>query len=361
MVFDLELRGYTCKTYIKFRKFYKTFWGSLRNILFECYIESINNRSLSPSQRIGVLTIIPKPKLPSELVYIKNWRPITLLNVDYKIFMHLIKNIIIRSVPYIISKVQSGFQACKSTCDNLILMYLALEHFNNHPDEEGLLLQVDFEKAFDTVEHNFLFKTLEFLGFGNYLINLVKVAFFGCMTYANVNGHLSAPIYIGRGLHQGSPLSPILFIIVAQIFTNKLKNNTDIKGIKVSGVDILLSLFADDTDIFLEASIECVEAVFSVLSEFGINSGCKGNIDKTTCIPLGKARSNSYLLGQIANKNYGQDFIQNTFTALGINFSNSMSVAGIMEVNYEARITKAKSWVNVWKSRDLTLMGKVPR
>ena len=69
-------------------EFYKTFWGSLRNILFECYKESIDNRSLSPSQRIGVLTIIPKLKLPLELVYIKNWRPITLLNVDYKIFTH---------------------------------------------------------------------------------------------------------------------------------------------------------------------------------------------------------------------------------------------------------------------------------
>ena len=100
-------------------------------------------------------------------------------------------------------------------------------------------------------------------------------------------------------------------------------------------------------DIFLEASIDCVEAVFSVLAEFEINSGCKGNIDKTTCIPLGKAISNFHLLGQIANKNYGQDFIQNTFTALGINFSNSMSVTGIMKINYEARITKAKSWVNV--------------
>ena len=114
---------------------------------------------------------------------------------------------------------------------------------------------MDFEKAFNTVEHNFLSKTLEFHGFGNNLINLVKVAFFGCKTYANVNGHLSAPIYIGRGLHQGSPLSPILFIIVAQIFTNKIQNNTDIKGIKVSRVDILLSLFADDTDIFLEPQL----------------------------------------------------------------------------------------------------------
>ena len=75
----------------------------------------------------------------------------------------------------------------------------------------------------------------------------------------------------------------------------------------------------------------------------------------------GKASSNSHLLvlGQIANKIYGQDFIQNTFTALGIKFFNSMSVAGIMKVNYEARITKSKSWVNVWKSPVLTLMDKV--
>ena len=90
----------------------------------KCYKESINNSSLSPSQRIGVLKLIPKPKLPSELVYIKNWRPITFLNLDYKIFTHLIKNIIFRSLPYIISKLQSGFQAGKSTCDNLILMYV---------------------------------------------------------------------------------------------------------------------------------------------------------------------------------------------------------------------------------------------
>ena len=87
-------------------------------------------------------------------------------------------------------------------------MYLALEHFINNPEEEALLLQVDFEKAFDSVEHKFIFETLDFLGVGESLIRLVKVAFHGCMDYANINGHLSEPIYISRGLHQGSPLSP---------------------------------------------------------------------------------------------------------------------------------------------------------
>ena len=128
-------------------------------------------------------------------------------------------------------------------------MYPALEHFINNPEEEALLLQVDFEKAFDSVEHKFLSETLEFLGFGESLIRLVKVVFTGCMNYANIYGHLSNPIYISRGLHQGSPLSPILFFLVAQMFTRKIENNPEIEGIQINGVVILLSLFADDTDL----------------------------------------------------------------------------------------------------------------
>ena len=104
-------------------------------------------------------------------------------------------------------------------------MYLALEHFINNPEEEALLLQVDSEKVFDSVEHKFQFETLDFLGFGESLIRLVKVAFHGCMDYANINSHLSEPIYISRGLHQGSPLSLILFLLVAQIFMRKIENN----------------------------------------------------------------------------------------------------------------------------------------
>ena len=241
-------------------EFYKIFWEDIKDILFNCYKEAIETGSLSPSQRIGILTLIPKPK---NVAFIKNWRPITLLNVDYKIFTHVIKNRLLRSLPHIISNVQSGFQAGRSTSDNLILMYLTLEHYYNNPQEECLLLQLDLEKAFGSVEHAFMYETLKFFGFGENLIRLVKVAFHGCMSYANVNGHLSDTIYISRGLHQGSPLSPILFLIVAQILTCKLNSNQDVKGIYINSVEILLSLFADDTDIFLHASIECLEAVLS--------------------------------------------------------------------------------------------------
>ena len=94
-------------------------------------------------------------------------------------------------------------------------MCLVLDHYNNNEDDVGLLLQVDFEKAFDSVDHYFLFKTMEKLGFGSYLTNLVRIAFHGCLSFLNINGHLSSKVVLGRGLHQVYPLSPIIFLLVA--------------------------------------------------------------------------------------------------------------------------------------------------
>ena len=74
------------------------------------------------------------------------------------------------TIPTLISKEQSGFQAGRSTTDNLILMYLVIESFNNDSDKEGLLLQVDYEKAFDSVEHEFVFSTMKKMGFGSFMI-----------------------------------------------------------------------------------------------------------------------------------------------------------------------------------------------
>ena len=339
-------------------EFYQEFWLDIREVLFNSFIESIGRGDMTPSQRIGILTLIPKPKTPVELCYIKNWRPITLLNTDYKIFTHVIKNRLIKAIPCIISNVQSGFQAGKSSCDNLILLCLTLEHFNNNPEEEGLLLQVDFEKAFDSIEHTFLFKTLEVMGIGDYVIKLIKVAFTGCMSFANINGYLSKPIYLMRGLHQGSPLSPILFLMIAQVFSNKLKISHDITGFAIQGIDILLSLFADDTDIFLQATSQAVEAVIRELNNFGYHSGCNPNVAKTFCIPLGNAKNNDNLLQDIRIK-YGDNFIKHSFSALGVAFRNDLSINDIVEINYNSKIDKAKSWAGIWGKRDLTLFRKV--
>ena len=89
-----------------------------------------------------------------------------------------------------------------------------------------------------------------------------------------------------------------------------------------------------------------------------MHSGCKTNVSKTSCIPLGRARYNTFLLEDITDK-YGIDFVQNTFTALGVIFCNDKSVEEIVNINYNSKFEKAKSWVEIWSKRSLTLLGKV--
>ena len=154
------------------------------------------------------------------------------------------------------------------------------------------------------------------------MINLVKTAFSGCRSYANINGHLSAPIFLYRGLHQGSPLSPILFLFVAQIVTVKIDMNQEIRGLKIGGADILHSLFADDTDLFLKSDFSCIREVMGELRVFGELSGCKCNTDKTKCIPLGNAKYDD-TLRYFCRTVYGNDFLINDFKALGVWFKGT--------------------------------------
>ena len=190
-----------------------------------------------------------------------------------------------------------------------------------------------------------------------FVIGLVKLAFNGCMSYANINGHLSSPIYILRGLHQGSPLSPVLFLLVSQVLTKNVSNNSSIVGLKINDIDILISLFADDTDLYLEPSESCVEAVIEELGRFGRHSGCKPNLDKTKCIPLGATKYDTEFIGYLNHK-YGNSFVDNSFKALGINFDNYSSIEDISRSNYLTKLNNALAKVNTWSRRDLTILGK---
>lgn len=120
----------------------------------------------------------------------------------------------------------------------------------------------------------------------------------------------------------------------------------------------MLSLFADDTDIFLTPSVGGVKLVVEALEQFGKVSGCRPNISKTHCVPLGKTRYNTTLLDELKAL-YGESFVVNEFTALGVHFSNSSTINEITLKNYESKIEKATAWVNRWSKRYLTLYGKI--
>ena len=144
-------------------EFYKFFWKDLNEYLVRSFNYSLENESFSISQRQGLITCIPKEGKSKFLL--KNWRPITLLNVDTKIASAALANRIKPLLQHIISETQQGFIRGRyiGECTRLIYDIIEKTEEDNIP---GLLLLLDFEKAFDTLEWSFIDATLKFFGFG---------------------------------------------------------------------------------------------------------------------------------------------------------------------------------------------------
>ena len=158
---------------------------------------------------------------------------------------------------------------------------------NNIP---GLLLLVDFEKAFDTVSWSFIQKVLQFFNFGPSIQRWIKVFQTNISSLINQSGHLSDPVMIKRGCRQGDPIASYIFIICIEFLAIRLRENSKIKGININDQEYKISQFADDTTMILDCSETSLSETLSELSQFGSYSGLKINTDKTQVILIGSKK-----------------------------------------------------------------------
>lgn len=157
----------------------------------------------------GVLCLIPKG---GDLDFLRNWRPITMLNLVYKIISKLLANRLKPLMGLLIDSQQSGFIAGRSIVDNLLIFRIAKEHALRK-NLQAILLMVDFMKAFDRLDHIFLRDTLRALGFSEFFIMLVMVLVSGGASKIHVNGMFSEEFNLDRGVRQGCPLASLLFAL----------------------------------------------------------------------------------------------------------------------------------------------------
>ena len=158
---------------------------------------------------------------------------------------------------------------------------------------KGLLLFVDFEKAFDSVSWSFIHKVLELFGFGDSLISWIKVLNKNAKLVVNQGGNLSPFFYIGRGCRQGDPVSTSIFVLCAEILALLIRSNKNIKGIFINNKEYKLSQYADDTSVILDGSENSLRETLNVLHDFSIISGLKVNFDKTQVVWIGKEKFSS--------------------------------------------------------------------
>ena len=131
-----------------------------------------NKGELPITQRLGIISCLPKGDKPRQ--FLKNWRPITLLNVLYKIISGCLSHRIKQTLNPIISDTQTGFLKGRYIGENTRFIYdiMAYTETNNIP---GLLVLIDFEKAFDSMSWSFIYKVLKYYGFGGNFIQWIKI------------------------------------------------------------------------------------------------------------------------------------------------------------------------------------------
>ena len=232
---------------------------------------------MSVTQRQGIITCIPKEGKDKQ--FLKNWRPITPLNSEYKIASSCITERLKTVLHKLIGEDQKGFLKGRYIGENIRLVYDTLMYTGKH-QIPGLLLMVDFEKAFDSVAWSFIEKPLSAFNFGNDIKRWVSTFYANIKSCISVNGNYSEWFDVKRGTRQGDLLSPYLFLICSEILSLMIQQNENIHGIKVLDEEILLTQFEDHTTFFLEGRQESFCACIHTLQLFAQISGLKTNCEK---------------------------------------------------------------------------------
>ena len=154
----------------------------------------------------------------------------------------------------------------------------------------GILLQLDFRKAFDTVELPVIRQVLSRFNFGDSIKRWVETFYCNAESSIFNNGFTTKQILLKRGVRQGCPLSPYLYILLAEVLAAKMRQDKSVQGVKLFKKEIKLSQFADDTSLICN-SLTSVENALAILDEFSIISGLRLNKSKTKAVWLGPWRS----------------------------------------------------------------------
>ena len=302
------------------------------------------------SQRNGVITLLSKKD--NDPLLVKNYRPITLLTVDYKILAKCFATRMKKFINGLIHTDQSGFLKSRNISNNIRLILDIIEYTRAN-EIPGAIVLLDIEKAFDSVNHNFLFRTLEHFNFGPKFIEWIKTLYSARQTYVMNNGFLTNRISMHRGIFQGCPISPYLFLLVIEILALSIRQNEQVKGIKVLNQEVKISLFADDSVCFVDGTGDSFKNLFDILNKFGRYSGCKMNITKTEAIWIGSKRG----CQEFPLRDKGITWRPSNFKSLGVNFSLDLGL--MFDLNYKEKLKRIKQTVNCWRMRNLSLIGKV--
>ena len=330
-------------------EFYLTFWKNLKIPLINAYNYSFEKGYLSDSQRRAIITLVYKK---GDRKLLKNYRPISLTNVDYKILAFALSYRLQKVMDKLVGSQQTAYIKNRFIGENIRTVLDILE-YTEKQNIPGLMLCLDFQKAFDSLEWNFMHSVLDKFNFGQTFKKWMKILYHKPVSKLKINGWITETIALTRGIRQGCPISAMIFILCTEILAYNLNNSKDVEGIKIpqscnnSFVEQKLLQYADDTTVLLHDELQ-VPPTLDIFAEFSKVSGLRLNLEKTEAMWLGscKNRTDTFFDFQWPK----------VIRYLGIYVGYDHLIT--TNLNWTSKLEKFQKILDCWRTRDLTLFGK---
>ncbi|XP_020704622.1 uncharacterized protein LOC110115660 [Dendrobium catenatum] len=310
-------------------------------------VNSFFTTGFMPNQIKAIaIALVPKQTHASN---VKDYRPIAICNVIYKIIANRMKMV----MPHIIHPNQGGFIHKRIISDHIILATDILGRLNLKANHKYLCAKFDITKAFDMVSRDFLYKRLEDKGFPSLFTSWIKACTSNVHFSICINGVLEGYFNSSSGIRQGCPLSPYLFSIImdglSSIFEGATASNS-LQAIKVERCEVSHLMFADDLLVFCKATVRNAHTINSILKEFTTVTGLNVNPLKSSIL-LSK---NTQAADDICNiLNVQQSILPIKYLGLPI-FYRKLRLC-----DFNPLIQRITSQLEGWKAKLLSLAGRV--
>ena len=292
----------------------------------------------------ALITLLPKK---GDLAEMKNWRPISLANADYKVLMAALTSRLAPHIGSVVGEEQTGFIPGRSIFDPIRAVKVLTKRCKYR--QKGMMLLLDMEKAYDRVSHDYLFTILGRFGMPPSWIRFLTYIYGYSSSKCFVNRFLSESLTVGRGVRQGCPFSPFLFALAIEPLAAMIRSSPGLKGLKMDRGRIKVALYADDTTIFVQDARELQE-VERILAIYEGGSGAKVNADKTELMSLVP------VLQTIP--------VESRFTLRPLDHQARLlgAMVGVQQrdgSSWEPQLDAIKKQIAFWNTKGLSLRGRV--
>ena len=319
--------------------FYRAFWKDIHDMVLGSLSEGWKSGQMSTSQRQSIIRLIEKKS--GNRSEIKSWRPITLMNLDTKLFAKVMAKRLRMICKEVIGEEQLAFLENNDIHEGHIMINRILELARDKRCK-GFLAAIDYKSAFDSIKHSFIWKTLAQYGVGDKCIGLLKTLYNKASSSVINFGTTTGSFDLDRGCRQGDPVASYIFILVIEVLLNAMRKSD--LGIEVDGEKLWGSVFADDMTLFLKDEISLRRAI-SMIESFKDISGLEVNRDKSELLEL-----NTECTLPCGIKTVKE------FKVTGIWYS--IDQESMEKLNWESVTAKVTSKLNNWRGRNLSEVGK---